>query len=316
MDFFLNELSLHSQFENSSGFLTALNAIMACRTAINNAGHILYCDKQIAQYAAYDDISFQVTVLTQPDPTLKSEVLNWLAKSGPFWLDQRTHSADEYFECQEKVVTDRALGEVAFRIATHQQSGSLSFAPSHFMLNPLLVIWKCPPLEDQSIDVPNFWELAQINALLASLQTPPTTWAAFAAQCRASFLNLVFLESFEQALDGEPFVHAIASRAWELLAMLNRLRGAFDEAGVFTAEGQAILDNYFRRKEAACTDESDTKKIAFRKELTFQKPDGSELFCPFHCKIRHRFYRLHHSWPVRVDEPLYIAYLGPKLTKG
>lgn len=31
---------------------------------------------------------------------------------------------------------------------------------------------------------------------------------------------------------------------------------------------------------------------------------------------RHPFYWIHHSWPIRPDQPLYIAYIGPKITKN
>ena len=52
--------------------------------------------------------------------------------------------------------------------------------------------------------------------------------------------------------------------------------------------------------------------------MTFKHPtDASKtLFCPWHGKVQTPQLRVHFSWPVRADEPLYIVYVGPKITKG
>jgi hypothetical protein len=47
-------------------------------------------------------------------------------------------------------------------------------------------------------------------------------------------------------------------------------------------------------------------KKKFKKELTSITNDGKEVFCPFHGKIRHRFFRVHFSWPIRHKEPVAI----------
>ena len=31
--------------------------------------------------------------------------------------------------------------------------------------------------------------------------------------------------------------------------------------------------------------------------------------------VRRMTLRLHFSWPIRADEPVYVVYVGPKLTK-
>ena len=41
----------------------------------------------------------------------------------------------------------------------------------------------------------------------------------------------------------------------------------------------------------------------------------SKLFCPWHGKVKSPQYRIHFSWPTTATTPIYIVYVGPKLTK-
>lgn len=316
MDFFINELSLHGQFPTPASFISALEVIVQCRTIIKPTGHNLYCDKNISERLVYGETQFKAAMGRHLNKTLTSEVMNWFAKSGPFVTEVRTHSADEYFAYREEIVTDTTLGEVAFRVGQGQEAATLSFAPSDFMLTPLNIIWERPP-EAQTIEVENFWESATLATYLTSLQAAPQSWPEFAQRCRTEFTQLVFLESFDIELQGEPFSPTIAERAWHLLKTLQDFQQALDPlTGSFNKHGMALLDQYFSRGETSLfSDSSPTEKNLFRKELTFRLPDGQELECFFHGKIRHRVYRLHHSWPPKLGEPLYIAYLGPKITK-
>lgn len=49
--------------------------------------------------------------------------------------------------------------------------------------------------------------------------------------------------------------------------------------------------------------------------MTFKDEHGNPLECFWHGKISTSYYRIHFSYPITHDEPLYIAYIGPKLTK-
>jgi hypothetical protein len=42
---------------------------------------------------------------------------------------------------------------------------------------------------------------------------------------------------------------------------------------------------------------------------------GATLFCPWHGKVKIEQMRMHFTFPIQRDMPLYIAYIGPKLTK-
>ena len=132
---------------------------------------------------------------------------------------------------------------------------------------------------------------------------------------KVRFENVIFLPSFENGLKGQPFVQTIVDQTIFLLSVINELKSCFDESGHRTKKGNEIISSYFTGDRARFSDESSTNKIRFIKELTFKKEDGTDVFCAFHGKISHKYYRLHMSWPVTKTNPLYVAYLGPKITK-
>ena len=68
---------------------------------------------------------------------------------------------------------------------------------------------------------------------------------------------------------------------------------------------------------AMFSDSSDTEKDDFASELRFRHPDRPDerLFCPWHGKVQTPQLRVHFSHPIRADVPLYVVYVGPKLTK-
>lgn len=316
MSFFLNELSLHGQFNSLRDFLPALEEVLKCRGEINKLGFQLYCERKVLLRPVSIDTMFRNAVIGIGNPNITRSVMIWISKDGPFWDDAevREHSPDDYFEYNGEVVTDSSFAEAAFRVAQKQICSTISFQPSLFQTTPLRVIWH-KPNEQQVIEVENFWEQRSLQSCLVQLRPAINSWRGLIDRSKTDFPHLTFLDSIFEHLEGEPFNSTIASRAMHLLDILNTLKTCFDEKGNRTKAGEEIMDNYFRRKNAIFTDESDPNQNEFREKLTFTLSNGKRVFCPFHGKIRHRTFRLHFSWPIKHDEPLYIASLGPKITK-
>jgi hypothetical protein len=95
------------------------------------------------------------------------------------------------------------------------------------------------------------------------------------------------------------------------------LKGCFDDQGHRNDEGHRLYANHFTGAKASFSDSSDSEKNDFRNELTFAHPEqpGETLFCAWHGKIKTPQIRIHFSWPVRSEAPLYVVYVGPKITK-
>lgn len=118
-------------------------------------------------------------------------------------------------------------------------------------------------------------------------------------------------------LRGHPFVHGAAERIQILHDTLNRFRGCFDDNGNRTPEGNRIYTDHFTGEKGWFSDSSATEKTEFESELTFAHPSepGEYLFCSWHGKVKTPQFRIHFSWPVSASTPLYIVYVGPKITK-
>ena len=315
MDFFLNELSLHNQFESFPQFLSSLQTIFKCKDNIERYGFRLYCERKITNRKVLKNHTFSSIIFSQQNLDLKRKVGIWLQKTGPFWDDLPRHDPDDYFEYEQEPLENASLAEVAFLIASEQrQYSTLSFRPSQFGKTPLLVRWykTDPPYE---VEILNFWEHDTLQSQLEQLRPPVTSWIDLIERAKSDFPNLIFLDSVELSLEGEAFSSVIADRVTFQLELLNKFADYIDDQGRRTKIGHELYESYFMGDRAVFSDESVSNKRDFQNALIFKKPDGEEIFCPFHGKISHRTFRIHFSWPIRNNEPIYIAYIGPKITK-
>ncbi len=319
MDLFANERSLHGQFQDRQSFLIALKQMLRCKDMADRYNVPLYCMRSITQQHAMPSVSFKDAVGGIGDRNSINKVKLWVSIRGPFWDDSRQHDPREYFAYgdEDDIVTDCSLGETAFRCACNQQSAVVSFTPSKFVpIDPLIVYWHHSNTQHDKLEIRNFWEPNDLSHYLQNSRTPPQSWKTFMAYVQTDFAYLTFLDTLMSTLQNVPFNATVASHIVERLNVLNTLKTCFDAQGKLTSDGHAIMQNHFHGATAWFSDESATNKRDFKNELTFKKPDGGELFCPYHGKIRGELqFRIHFSWPIQHDEPLYIAYIGPKITK-
>lgn len=323
MEFFLNECSLHGQYSRVEEFVKSLNTINKCKEEITKFNYTLYCSRKISSVQVTPDFNFEQIVLKTKNWDLIGAIFGWISttssKSGPFWEEKRLHCEDDWLEDESReLMTGSSLAEAAWRIEHSQESYTISFAPSKFNKTPLKVIWKRSDEDERLIEVQNFWQIDSLKTLLNANRQAPTNWEDLIYQCVQQYTHLTFAENLANPLNMEPFSKNIADRIHVLLAILDELNACFDN-GSLNQRGEEIIRTYFHGENALFTDESDTNKVRFKKELTFKKPDNSKqtIFCPFHGKIRSRQYRIHFNWPKQEPtEPLYIVYIGPKITKG
>lgn len=318
MEFFVNELSLHGQYSDLAAFLAVIKEVLQCRDFAQQQNHPLYCLRNITQRPVIADISFKEAVRRINNQGITRIITSWLDKHGPFWDDTRLHDGSLWFEYESgQIATDSSLGEVAFRQTKNQRVATLSFQPSKFTYSPIEIIWRrSSPEDDLKIEIRNCWETSAFKQQCLINRSPVASWTELITRSKADFEQLTFLDCVFDALDGQPFSLTIADRVAELLSILNKLKQCFDDRGVMTSEGHTLMQNFFQGDRALFTDESESNKQRFRKELTFLDQDGDQIFCPYHGKISYRVFRIHFSWPIRHDEKVYIAYIGPKITKS
>ncbi len=245
--------------------------------------------------------------------------MQWLTRHGPFWEDSRVHNPDDYLEFNGEIVTDTAVGEAAYCCYHGLHRHLVSFVPSLWEFSPVSVTWMPNADAVQRVEVTNHWNVEGVEAALRAAPIPLATWKQLerVAVSLCPNPNLSFLaDSFEPLL-GHPFVPGAAERILVLLETLHRFRSSRDEHGQRTPEGQRLYQDHFTGDKAWFSDSSESEKRDFRAELTFRHPTsaGQSLFCSWHGKVKTPPIRIHFSWPVPADQPLYVVYVGPKLTK-
>jgi hypothetical protein len=316
MDLLLNELSLHGQFHDISAFRDAIERVMLLRKMARRFGREIHCHRSFAhaQVTRAQTLPQVVQAFERDEGRV---LMQWLARQGPYWEDVRLHSTDDYLEYNGVPVTDTALGEAAFGVMHGYERRLASLTPSDYALSPLPVTWTTDDGRANKVDVNNHWDVLELEAVLQAAPPVLDSWEKLADVCRSQCDALTFSADCFDALRGHPFAEGAARHVLALLDVLHRFSGCFDEAGQRTPEGQRLYQDHFTGDKAWFSDSSDAEKHEFRRELTFKHPMaiGETLFCTWHGKVKTPQIRVHFSWPVRANEPLYVLYVGPKITK-
>ena len=319
METLVNDLSIHEQFHDAGSFRDALGRLMAMRSAARRFGREVHCHRAFLAASPIPGVAMQQAIGQLAVESERRAAMGWLTRFGPFWDDLRRHGAGDWLECGGKIVTDSAVGEAAFRTLHGADCGLISFTPSDWDYSPVEVTWRREDegANDRSTELQNWRSARTLEDGLRDTAPPLRSWDDLRQAAAIRFESLTCAPDCFDPLSGVPFARSVAERFLALLGILDRMARAFDATGARSAEGQRIYQDYFTGDDALFSDSSDKEKRRFREALTFPHPGerGSSLFCPWHGKVRHMTLRLHFSWPVRADRPVYVVYAGPKLTK-
>ena len=319
MDLFTNDLSIQEQFHDLASFRDALDRLMAMRGTARRFRREVYCHRALLTTNPMPNTSMQQAIWRLPVESERRAVMGWLTRGGPFWEDLRRHGIGDYLECGGDIVTDSAVGEAAFRTLNNIECGLVSVTPSDWDFSPVKVTWRREDegLDDKTATLENWRDATRLEEWLCDAAAPIQSWDDLRETSTSRFRSLTFANDCFKPLAGITFAKGAAGRFVVLLGILDRLARAFDADGVQTPEAQRIYEDYFKGKSALFSDSSETEKSRFRKKLTFPHPDypRKSLFCTWHGKVRQMTLRLHYSWSGKFRDTVYIAYLGPKITK-
>lgn len=322
MSLLVNDLSFHGQFSDLVSFSSAIGRLMKMREIARRFGRELHCHKGMASAQVISSMTMQQAIQALKLNEQRA-LRSWITQNGPFWEDSRKHTPDDYMELNSEVVTDTAVGEAAWCRLSGLEQELISITPSNWQFTPLSVELTSNSNAKKIIDVVNHWDPVSLEEILKIAPIPITSWNQLAVLTNARWPLLTFAADAFSFLDGHPFASSAAQRLLAILDVLNRFKSCFDGNGQRTVDGHEIYQDFFTGvKEggghgATFTDSSESEKSKFKKELTFKHPADSSktIFCPWHGKVQTPQLRVHFSWPVRNDEPLYIVYVGPKITK-
>ena len=318
MELLANELSIHGQFYDLGAFRSALMRVMGIRRTAQRYGRELHCHRKILNAQVTQSMSLPQVIQSWTMDERQS-VMQWLTRHGPFWEDERRHGPDEYLECNGDVVTDTAVGEAAVRCLDKIETSLVSLTPSSWAFSPAIVRWKSDNDEEvERVNIPNYWDAATLEIDLRTASPQITSWETLENMSKARCTQLTFSSDCFDPLKGYPLVPKAAQDILSRLETLNQFKGYFDAAGQRTPEGHSLYQKHFTGGRAWFSDSSDTEKNNFQTEMTFPHPalSGESLFCPWHGKVNYTIpIRIHFSWPVTRVDPLYVVYVGPKITR-
>ena len=315
MELLFNDLSIHGQFPDVAAFRGAIGRVMEMRELARRYGRELQCHRNVARAQVTRDLSMPQAIQGL-SKNKRRALMQWLARSGPFWEDSRRHGGDDWLECGGEVVTDTAAGEAALRLFHGIECGLVSMDPSSWLFSPLPVEWR-EREPTRSIGIPNYWDAESLTAALDTAPISLASWRDLEAAARRRCPDLTFLPNCFEPLRGHPFGAGAAQALLSRLTVLHDLKNCSDEHGQRTPEGHETYRKHFTGRKAWFSDSSNTEKADFRQDLTFPHPTntGETLFCTWHGKVKSPQLRIHFSWPAHADTPLYIVYVGPKITK-
>ncbi len=321
MDLFVNELSIHRQFAGDTAFKEALGTLLAIRREVEESRRRLLCTHHLACTHPMPDTHLKQAlnrVCTRQQLTM---VMRWLTQAVPGEGDRRLwHSPDDFLQCKDEVVTDTAVGEAAYRAIRGSETAVVSLVPSDWDFSPL-VVRLChgdSSLPDSQVRLENIRDVSQARELLGRLPPALDSWESLRLASEARFPCLTFGAKCFDPLRRVTFAMPVARRLFGLFGVLDGLAREFDNRGDRTPEGHRIHGAHFTGGNAAFSDSSDTEKNRFRDRMTFRHPGdpAQQLFCPFHGKVNHTPpLRFHYHWTGRAGDPVYVVYIGPKITR-
>lgn len=322
MEFLVNDLSIHGQFHDLGSFQAAVERVMTIRQIAHRYGWALHCHRGILQ-ATVTPTMMMVQAAQSLPLEQRRALLLWLTQQGPFWEEARQHGENEWLAYNGDPVTDTAVGEAAWCCLNSIERRLVSLTPSKWEFSPVPVEWVSDDGSRTTVEVANHWLAEEIELTLQTALGPPVSWETLEHLSMAQCTQLTFAEEAFAPLNGYPFAPSAAKRVLAILIILNRFKTCFDSDGNRTAEGHEIYTDFFTGKKgnggrgALFSDSSDDEKIRFKTAMTFDQPGhpGQTLFCPWHGKVQTPQLRVHFSWPISANEPLYIVYVGPKITR-
>jgi hypothetical protein len=323
MQWHINEVSLQGQFNDASDFEPLLKGLLSCRSRFEVLKRSLRVTREFAN-CKVTPLATLRTLLTQARfRDLRSAVLIWLDRSGPFLEDDAQPEADNYFEYAGRDVTYGGLGESARRVKAGLPTAAFSFAGGaiDFARSPLRVEHGLAEDRLGAYEVDNVWTIDDLSKSAIGHRAPAVNWRELVESARERFESLVLPDALflNPVLAREPFDTLIRDRSLVLLGHLNEFMAGRMPDGSDGPRSRAVIDRFFVGERALFSGESITNQRDFADAMTFPDPQDPTrtIFGHWHAKINRRFFRIHFEWPVPTrSSKLKVLYLGPKITKA
>lgn len=317
VEYFFNDLSFHGQFNSLKDFREAVSDIIRMKDMCQQYGFHLKCSMGISSRPVTGEINFMSACNQELNRDQQRLLLSWITRSGPFWENSRKHPIDELLECNNEVVTDSIIGEGAFINEKKTSVETISVNPSDWLLDPLVVTLRKGDEQEFLINIRNHYSIESLEKSLTSTAPPLCSWTELEQRAKSLCKNLIFIPDAFSYMKPEPFNVGVGSRILERILVLEEMATSINAEGKFSKRGEVLYNKHFVGEKAWFSDSSSNEKIKFQNEMTFEHPTEKEknIFCSWHGKVKTPQIRIHFTWPSPDERKLFVAYIGPKITK-
>lgn len=316
MPWILNDLSLSKNEKCFEDFFHEFEDFLNCVASTTTLKTDFLCSREIGNALVIENTSFMQAVMQQAPRNLKSRIISWVNKHGPYWDDNRAYNDDDYFEYKNIDVTNQGLGECSRRSALNINTSTYSFDGS-FNFTPLFIDHGLKEDRLGNFEIKNLWSLANLKQEALSTLPAPKNWKESYDRLVSNHQKLNFSEDILQQLSPTPFTITIHDRLNELCRVLEEYLASRDADGRHTENTEKILQDHFHGSKAWFSDESATDKHKFKNELTFKNPrSGKPGIFTYHGKVKTPQVRIYFEWPVKPNQNnIHVVYIGSKITK-
>ncbi|MFK3842952.1 hypothetical protein [Serratia sp. NPDC087055] len=313
MTIIFNEKSLKNEIKSSEELFEEIKVIMKARQFLLKREIHIHCHRNFINYKFTNDKTI-LSYIMSFDKTERIDVMNWLSKTGPFWDDAQLHSSEDLYFHDDEAVSGTALAEAAAQIYCGEEYGVFSLKNERYSDREITITWRNNSC-DLSFNIENYISKESLEDQVISSEKSIESWNQLERMARSVFLNIEFTEGCFVHLNKIPFYKAASKSIMEKLKVLDKIKSCFDVTGGFTQEGNELNQNHFIGDKAWFSDSSDTEKRDFSNEMTFKIKKDDNRLCPWHGKVKTPQIRIHFTYPIEHQSPLYIVYVGEKITK-
>lgn len=316
MRIFVNDISINNQFSNPTEFILNLKFLIDLKKRNGNFGDHFICSRGISERVVCNDKTLRQVVLENGNKDFTMAVLTWLDRSGPFLENDDEDYGKLICEFNGVVLEDCVVENVATKVRRNENAKTYSFDKCQptYSYTP----FKIDYIDNDgagSLYIENIWSEAQLNTLVSHWEKRPESWGELIEYVTGKCQNLIFSQEISGYLSPHPFSLTISERVIFLMGVLDDYVRSHDEKKLRTKKTHEIINNFFSGTKAPFTDESESNIRDFKKEMTFDV-NGSPALCSWHGKIKHQEFRIHFQYPFdSTMEKIFVAYIGPKITK-
>lgn len=314
----VNDLSLKRQVGGVVALNQQLVATVKLVSSLAVARELIRCSRNLINSVVCDDKPLIRHVADSFERDVRLQIMTWLTNHGPFWDDTRTEVDFDSFNYQGVNITEQGLGEAGRLHSMGVNAWSYSFGGGEidFANTPISISHSLDDIVVGNYSVDNIWDVETVGTKLRAFVAPPASWEEMLKVAVSSFKYLTFLSDPHLDLIATPFSRGASDRIFLLLGVLDKIAENTNGDGSRNKSAKDLYDTFFVGEAPPFTDESESNKIDFRKDLTFANSDGDSVFAPWHGKVNSPKIRIHFEWPrPSKQKVIKILFVGPKITK-